>query len=146
MNELNESYFTTLDRMMEGTGERIFLLTDSVPIVSAFRARYGDRLVITDACRTDKKIGLHYQEWDDRANLGLEIMKDVYLAARAKRFVGNGGSNPSCMIAHLKNWSPGDFVLLSPNLMHRRNRFIHFCPAPLIAVSSLRTTTHELDT
>ena len=130
LNEINEAYFTTLDRMTEGTGERIFLLTDSDPIVSAFRAHYGDRVVIADARRTAKQIGVHYQAWDDRVSLGFEVMKDVYLAARAKRFVGNGLTNPSCMIAHLKNWPSGDCVLLVPNFQHRRNHFIHFCPAP----------------
>ena len=130
LNEINARYFETLDRMVEGTDERIYLLTDSEDILSSFRARYDDRLVTTKARRTANQIGVHYGEHDDPTRIGVEVMQDVYLAVRARRFVGNGGSSPSSIISHLKNWGEDDCVLLSPNMHHIRNTFIHFCPSP----------------
>jgi hypothetical protein len=38
---------------------------------------------------------------------GREIMIDTYLALRADRFIGNGRSNVSAMIAVMKDWAPG---------------------------------------
>ena len=58
--------------------------------------------------------------------IGVEVMTDVYLAARADWFVGNGESSPSSMIAYMREWPPGRCILLSANRDYFRNSYIHF--------------------
>jgi protein O-GlcNAc transferase len=93
---------------------KIFLMTDSSPIVEDYRRRYGDRLIVPEAVRTDTKRGLHYQEQPDRRRLGVEVLRDVLLAARCDRFAGLGTSNVSCMVHHMKKWGPGDMAMIGP--------------------------------
>lgn len=124
--DVNTRYFAVVDRRLEERRfARIFLLTDSAPLLRAFRAHYGPRLAWADCLRTASEVGLHYQRHDDRRRLGLEVMRDAYLAARADAFVGNGGSNVSCMVEHLKDWPEGDFALLWPSIHFAPNAFLH---------------------
>ena len=64
---------------------------------------------------------IHYSKSADRVALGREIMHDTYLAARADRFIGNGQSNVSAMIALLTDWPPDNCVLLAPPVLYERN-------------------------
>ena len=52
-------------------------------------------------------------------------MVDVYLAVKAKAFVGNGFSNPSLIIRYLKNWPDKDVNLIGGNMFHIPNLFIY---------------------
>lgn len=126
LDEVNARYFAVVDRLRAARRfTRVFLLTDGAPLLEAFRARYGPRLVAADCQRTAGKVGLHYQRHEDRRRLGLEVMRDTYLAARAAAFVGNGGSNVSCMVGHLKDWAEEDFTLLWPSIQLAPNAFLH---------------------
>jgi hypothetical protein len=125
LEQINSSYFEHIDEMAPDSNWRIFLLTDAQPTIAAFRARYGDRVVLTDAERTADQVGLHYKPGSQRSRRGVEVMVDTYVAARANRFIGNGASNVSCMVEHLKEWDPQDFRLLVPSIHHQRDPFLH---------------------
>lgn len=128
LDEVNDAYFDILDPVVGDKAERLFLMTDSEPLLARYIDRYGERLVTTDARRTGGDTGVHYQGWDDRTRLGQEVMLDVYLALRAGFFVGNGFSNPSCMIAQGKKWKKGNCVMIGRNFQHRRIDELQFCP------------------
>jgi hypothetical protein len=70
-------------------------------------------------------MGLHYQPETDKRRLGIEVMLDTYLAARARSFVGNGFSNVSTMVGHLKRWEAGAYRLLDMSAQHARNTNLH---------------------
>lgn len=107
---------------------QIFLLTDDDRWHAQIKAAYGKRLVATTCQRTHTATGAHYLPSADRARLGLEVMMDALLALRADRFLGNGHSNVSAMIAVMKDWKPGDCVIVGRSLLTRRNLFIHIKP------------------
>ena len=95
---------------------RILLLTDDDHWFARVKGAFGDRVVTTGAQRTSTTTGLHYDPSADGARLGMEIMTDTYLALRADKFIGNGRSNVAAMIAHLRDWPPGDCMLVRPSL------------------------------
>ena len=111
----HETYFDLIDR--DAAGWRIFLLTDEAHCIEAFLERYGSRVTFTNATRSSSKIPVHLSRAADRVRLGTDILKDVYLALRCKKFIGLGMSNPSCIISVLKNWCEGDCILLGPSLL-----------------------------
>jgi protein O-GlcNAc transferase len=104
---------------------RLFLLTDDEQWSTRFKASYGDRVIMTSCQRTKTSTGVHYLRSVDRVRLGSEVMMDSYLALRANRFFGNGGSNVSAIIALLKEWQPGDCILIGSSLLEKRNLYIH---------------------
>lgn len=104
---------------------RIFLLTDDEQLLARFRSIYGDRVITTNCQRTSTQTGVHHLPSVDRVQAGLEVMTDVYLALRADRFIGNGRSNVSAMIAIMKPWKPGDCTLIGRSQLMKRNLFIY---------------------
>lgn len=98
---------------------RVFLLSDSSELLTAFRDMFGPRLITLDVQRSESGQSLHFQARNGYA-LGLEVMADTYLAARADWFLGNGDSNVSAMIEHLRDWPEGRFRLLRPSVHYRR--------------------------
>jgi protein O-GlcNAc transferase len=120
LDDLNRTYFVAIDR--ESPSWLILLLTDDTRCVSAFRARYADRIVVTDSIRTETDLGIHYHSFVDRVRLGGEVMRDTYLALRCEKFIGNGQSNVSAMAAMLKRWDPGACLLLAPSQLRKSYR------------------------
>jgi hypothetical protein len=57
---------------------------------------------------------------NDGYRLGMEVLLDAVLAARADAFVGDGASNVSCSIAYLKKWPAGRLTLLRRNVFAER--------------------------
>jgi protein O-GlcNAc transferase len=96
---------------------RILLLTDSAPAAEQYRARYGDRVVMPPATRTDAQVGLHFQDGHDKRTLGQEVLRDVLAALRCELFLGFAYSNVSCFIEVLKDWGPGDAMLLGQHVL-----------------------------
>jgi hypothetical protein len=124
--ELNSRYFEVVDQVLAQRGsDALFLLTDDTRSESAFRNRYGELIVTTQCQRTGTAVGLHYQPETDKRRLGIEVMRDTYLAARAQAFVGNGFSNVSTLVGHLRRWEPGAYRLLDASLHHARNTNLH---------------------
>jgi hypothetical protein len=112
-----ETYFDIIDR--DAQGWAIFLMTDQAQYLEAFRARYGSRVISTDARRSGGKTPVHHDRVADHVRLGAEVIKDAYLALRCQRFVGHGLSNPSCIVSVLKDWADGTKILLGPSLLER---------------------------
>jgi hypothetical protein len=110
-----QDYFDMIER--EAPGWRIFLLSDQTQCVEAFCARYGSRVIFTDARRSSTQAPVHLDRGADRAALGTEVLIDTYLALRCQKFVGLGKSNPSCIVSVLKDWGEGDCTLLGPSLL-----------------------------
>ena len=106
-------------------GWRIFLLTDDEHLLARMRTAHGMRLVAADCRRSGTSQGVHFGPAGNRVQAGLEVMQDALVALSADRFVGNGRSNVSAMIALMKAWAPGDCVLVRPNQLMERNPYIY---------------------
>lgn len=102
-------------------GGSIFLLSDADAAVERLRLRYEERLIVLDRLRlADELVGdVSYRLLGNNHRLGLEVFDDVYLAARADMFLGDGASGVSCAIMHVKDWPDDTLTLL------RRNVFLH---------------------
>jgi hypothetical protein len=119
LGALIQEYHTHIDRAMrEMPGCRIFLLTDSTPMLEAFRRRYGDRVVTAQCQRSATRWGVHHDPayTGDRRRLGVEVLKDALIARACDRFVGLGGSAVSAMISILRDWPPGTCTLIGPDM------------------------------
>lgn len=118
-------YFAPLDRLLiEDPAAKIFLITDLDEAVDLFKSRYQDRIVTLDRIRLlhsestlPGSMDLGFNAALDGYRLGLEVLIDAYLAARCRKFVGDGASGVSAAIVALKHW-PDDAVTLV-----RRNVF-----------------------
>jgi hypothetical protein len=125
LGQLNMQYQRTIEETLQHDQElSVFLLTDSTPILEEYRARYQSRLRFTDSIRTAAKEGVHYSGHGGR-QIGEEVAIDTYLAARCDRFLGNGLSNVSTTIEHMKEWGKGDYRLLGGNSLLQRNFIVH---------------------
>ena len=123
---------------------RIFLLTDDERLLSQVSSIYGDRVVATNCQRTATNTGVHSPSSAvDRSRIGMEIMIDTYLALRADRFIGNGQSNVSAMIALLKEWRPADCTLVRPSNLFDRHVATE---NGIISLESLRCLLFAKDT
>ena len=100
---------------------RIFLLTDDTQLHGRLKSAFGDRVIATACQRTGTTTGVHHLPDVDRVQAGLEVMTDAYLALRADRFIGNGRSSVSAMIALMKEWGPGDCTLIGKSQLLERN-------------------------
>jgi hypothetical protein len=107
---------------------RIFLLTDDAHCLARMKTAYGARIVATDCQRSATTEGLHYQLATDPLRAGREILIDTYLALRAQRFIGNGRSNVSAMIAAMKDWPPGALTLIGRSWLEDRNLRLYQIP------------------
>ncbi len=107
----------------------IFLMTDDAHCLARLKAAYGTRIIATDCQRSVTSEGLHYQSATDPLRAGREILIDTYLALRAQRFIGNGCSNVSAIIAMMKDWAPENLTLIGPSLLMDRNLHLYELPA-----------------
>jgi protein O-GlcNAc transferase len=120
------AYPQVINHLAQGRADTsIFLITDSSTVRDAFAQLYGSRLITTESTRTATREGLHYQPHEDRRRLGVEVLKDVYLAAQCDAFLGMGSSNVSCMVHHLRTLPPGREAIIPPLLTHTPNPYIY---------------------
>jgi protein O-GlcNAc transferase len=103
----------------------LFLLTDWEPAREQFARMFPANLITTECTRTQTQTGLHYQGLPDRVRLGVEVVRDAWLAARCDFFVGMGSSNVSCLIYHLKEWGPGKTVMVGPMMTAMANPYLY---------------------
>jgi hypothetical protein len=115
---VNAQYVEQVDRLASDPAYRIFLLTDDARAADAFRQRFGERLVLAEVERSADDVGVHSKPGDGPRR-GYEVLRDTLLAARADRFLGNGASNVSAAVIHLKPWRDADAVLLAPIRQYR---------------------------
>ncbi len=114
-------YHGRIDEFLAGRPSgRVFLMTDSVPLLEEYRARYGERLIVTDAARDTGSRGVHYLGLPGRAALGREVLLDALIATRCDAFLGYGMSNVSCFVRCLKDWNPGACELIGRVLVEVR--------------------------
>lgn len=110
---------------------RILLITDSDPAVARYHAALPGRVLSIDTVRTSDQTGVHAAEptagadFADRRRLGVEVVRDIYLAARCERFMGVGSSNVAAMVPHLRDWPKNACTLVGQNMHHQINAFIH---------------------
>lgn len=124
--EINASYHEALARFLESEPSlSIFLLTDFEPFLHEYRERYPGKVVSTQCARTSGTEGVHHLFQDSRVRNGIEVVKDAYLAAGCKYFIGNGRSNVSTSILHLKDWSEENYCLLAGNALYEPNLYLH---------------------
>ncbi len=125
LNQSNATYFGFIDRIAElNPAIGVFLLTDSTPILEAFRERYPDRLLCTQAIRTDSRVGVHHGGHDGPA-VGEEVFLDTLLAARCDYFLGNRESNVSLAITSMRTWAQGFLFLFGEWNGRSHNLFLH---------------------
>ncbi len=125
LDAVNQTYWSAIDQILQvNPSLNIFLLTDSEPMVATFRQRYGDRVHTLDCQRSDSDQGVHYAGHDGVA-MGEQVILDAWTAARCDFFLGNGGSNVSVGIRHLKTWQPGTFFLIGPDFLGEPNMALH---------------------
>ena len=133
LNATNQAFFAVLDKIESDWP--IFLMTDDVQCLARMKARYGSRILATDCQRTGTDEGVHYLATVDPVRAGREIMVDTYIALRADRFIGNGRSNVSAMIAVMKDWPPGTANLIGPSQFYER--ILRIYQIPTFAEASL---------
>lgn len=104
---------------------RVFLLTDSVSVREDFARRYGQGLITTDCIRSDTNVGVHLQKHEDRKRIGVEVLRDAWLAARCDRFIGLGSSNVTCLVYHLKDWPTESRTIIGPVMTHMLNPYLY---------------------
>jgi hypothetical protein len=106
----------------------VFLMTEDEKCLARMTDRYGSRIIATDCQRTTSDEGVHYLPTVNPLEAGREVVIDTWLALRATRFIGNGRSNVSAMVAVLKNWAPGTCTLLGRSVLSDRNLSIYRIP------------------
>ena len=122
---VNAQYQHRIDRMLQADPSMgIFLLTDSEHFAREYRQKYGDRVLAADVARSSDATGVHYAGHEGR-KLGEEVVLDAHLAARCDAFLGNGASNVSTAIRHLKDWAPGSYELIGNDFLTMPNLMLH---------------------
>ena len=122
---VNAQYQHRIDRMLQADPAMgIFLLTDSERFAAEYRQKYGERVLAADVARSSDATGVHYAGHEGR-KLGEEVVLDAHLAARCDAFLGNGASNVSTAIRHLKDWAPGSYELIGADFLTMPNLMLH---------------------
>jgi len=125
LDAINEAYWSSIDRILQvNPGLNIFLLTDSDQLLAEFKRRYGSKVYSLDCVRSSTDQGVHYAGHSG-VELGEQVILDSWLAARCDMFLGNGGSNVSVGVRHLKDWRQGTFFLLGADFLGERNLTLH---------------------
>lgn len=122
----NESYFDAVDRLIsKHPNAQIFLLTDDQNQFQKFTSKFGPLVCATACRRTSTGKGIHHSADISGRNLGEEVMLDVLIAAKCDFFVGNGASNVSTSILHMKDWPSEKVVLLDRNYLLQEHFSLH---------------------
>jgi protein O-GlcNAc transferase len=118
-------YHRAIQRLIERNPDlRIFLLTESIPLLTHFSETYPSRVLATQVTRRSDAIGLHLIG-DDGYRLGAEVLIDSLIAARCNYFIGTKVSNVSLAIDSLKDWTDDRALLIGHESARMLNRFIH---------------------
>lgn len=127
LGHLNEKIVRLIERRPRD--EPVFLMTDDSNYLELIRDRFPSRVVFADCMRTSGNTGVHYLSGQRPLQLGMEVMRDTYLALKADHFIGNGSSNIAGMIALMRDWQPGSCELIYPaNNQMMRNAFLYLPP------------------
>ena len=128
---LQERYPELINPWLNGDRSRkIFLMTDDSDVAGRYVNMYGDRVVLTQAYRTNGTVGIHHRDKRDGRMLGEDVLVDVLIARRARFFVGFGTSNVSCSVYYLRDW-PQESVrwVVEPEHLTRYHWFLYMPPS-----------------
>jgi hypothetical protein len=104
INVLNQRYFSKVDKYLQANPKaHIFLMTANQRVLDRYLQRYGDILIYTDCKRGD----LHTTIFENYPRIGIEIIKDTYLACKCDYFIGCSFSNVARAVRRLKEWDEG---------------------------------------
>lgn len=93
MWKINDKYPDKLNKLLcLHPDAAIFLLTDCEDILEKYKSIYGTKIIYTDCTRSKLDCGI-YQLQEDGYILGVEILKDTFLALKCDYFIGNTYSN-----------------------------------------------------
>jgi protein O-GlcNAc transferase len=124
LDAINDAYIPVLDGLLaQESYLKIFLLTDSQPMLERMLERYGERIIHTDSIRGAGAVGVHFSQCPKR-DIADQAIIDTYLAGRCDYFLGNGASNLSKAVEFMKVWPPGTYNLLGPDLRAVRHRIV----------------------
>jgi hypothetical protein len=115
LHELNRRYPEKINRLVRALPSAcIFLMTDCKDILEDYKEMYGYKVICTDCKRVYRKTdtGVHFQEYENKKQKGLEVIRDTWLAARCNYFIGNGFSNVSRGICELADWKNDEVELI----------------------------------
>lgn len=114
LSEINTKYPDMIEAQLTKQPDmKLFLMTDSQEFANWCCERYGTRVVMTTASRSDGQVGLHHRtDVTDPSDLGVEVLVDTLLAARCDSFVGLASSNVSVFVRDLRSWPAGTCTLL----------------------------------
>lgn len=125
LDVLNAQYHTSIQRILDVNPTlRIFLLTDSTEVVDDFQRRWGARLLSLPCQRGSGIQGVHLSGHPGE-ELGRQVITDAWLAARCDYFLGNGASNVSTGIRHIKDWPQGTYFLLGADFLGQTDHSLH---------------------
>jgi CMP-N-acetylneuraminic acid synthetase len=126
LNTINNQYEEIINqKILIDPNLKIFLMTDDTKILKRYYELYGNKVVVTQSQRTEDNTGIHYKKSLNSIELGFEVMTDVYVASKAKAFIGNGWSNTSQIVRYLKKWSDNDIQFIGPEINLSVNKFLH---------------------
>jgi len=126
LEAINRSYEDEISNYLSAHSDTgIFLLTDSKAVVEEYSGRYGGRLVLTNSARSGDDTGVHFIDHSSKEQIGREVIKDVYLASKCDYFIGNGRSNVSTSVLHLRNWKDNEYTLFGNSILEEINFFLH---------------------
>lgn len=115
----------TLERLISNEPNlRIFLMTDSIPLLTHFHQRYANRLLVTNSTRRDDVQGVH-TVGDNGRKLGSEMLIETLIALRCHYFVGSMESNVALAISSLKDWPDSRIFLYGTQPVRGPNPFLY---------------------
>lgn len=125
LEKINKSYKGAIrEHLSKHKDAGIFLITDSQLVLDEYKKLYGDKLVYTDCSRSSNDTGVHFMSHASREKIAREVIMDVYLAARCSHFIGNGRSNVSTSVLHLRNWKTDEVTLFGNSILEEVNFFL----------------------
>jgi hypothetical protein len=126
LDDINKQYKSIIEKEISNDHNlKIFLMTDDSRILEEYCKIYGNKIVFTDCQRTNNTRGVHYKSSSNSIKLGFEVMTDVYIASKAKIFIGNGFSNSSQIVRYLKKWPENNLHFIGKEIFHSFNTSIH---------------------
>lgn len=113
LDAVNLAIGRTVDRLLaEREGARLLLLTDDRDIEASYRDRYGNRVALSNALRTQGHQSVHLGSGLPARTIGEDVVVDVLAALASDCFVGNRYSNVACIVRALKHWPEGTIHML----------------------------------
>jgi len=126
LDSVNKQYEDIINKkILIDSSLKIFLMTDDTRILNRYYELYGDKVVVTKSQRTNDNQGVHYKNSSNSLEIGFEVMTDVYIAAKAETFIGNGWSSTSQIVRYLKKWSEKDIQFIGPEINLSINTLLH---------------------